>query len=557
MTSVTQIDCLPSRKNDARRLALIILTIAPFSFGGLALMLGQDASWDFRNYHWYNAYSFLNGRENFDFLPAQWPSLFNPLIDVPFYISATHISPIIAAYILGFVQGLNFVLLFILAYSTLIISPNHRKVIVCAALATLGMLGAEGLGEIGMSFGDNIISLGIFFSAILVVKYFDALLHLPQPRAFTLAVLFGVPAGAMMGLKLTAALFCLGLCGAIFFTIRPLTRKFSISFAFGIGVLAGFTLIYGYWAWFLQTHWGSPFFPFFNSLFKSPFAPQADVRMKAFLPKSIAEYVFYPFIFAKYPFRVSEIWWRDWRLTILYGLLPFALILRLGAKQISAGRALPQPISRPQPTTYLLWMGTISYFVWLIMYSIHRYAVPLEMLAPILIVLAAGLLPLKPQKRWLLAGGLIFVTALSLHYARWGRVKGWGDHMVEANVPPLGDTSNLMILMAGTMGYSYLIPQFPSEIPFVRIQSYENLNKGDLAQTKEMDNLIRTRLDSHKGRFLILFCQEERDMVSEGLKQFGFEFGGPCQTIVERLNWDHQPTDLCPVIRSPSYGRKN
>ena len=36
-----------------------------------------------------------------------------------------------------------------------------------------------------------------------------------------------------------------------------------------------------------------------------------------------------PFIFADSPFRVGEIPWRDWRIPLLYVLLPLGVILRL------------------------------------------------------------------------------------------------------------------------------------------------------------------------------------------------------------------------------------
>ena len=52
----------------------------------LALFLGQDTNWDLRNYHWYNPYSFLNGRFFFDVVPAQTPSFYNPTLDVPFFL---------------------------------------------------------------------------------------------------------------------------------------------------------------------------------------------------------------------------------------------------------------------------------------------------------------------------------------------------------------------------------------------------------------------------------------------------------------------------------------
>ena len=64
---------LPPKEHRAHKLALAFLVLAPFAFGLLALYLGQDGNWDLRNYHWYNAYAFLNGRYAIDILPSQTP----------------------------------------------------------------------------------------------------------------------------------------------------------------------------------------------------------------------------------------------------------------------------------------------------------------------------------------------------------------------------------------------------------------------------------------------------------------------------------------------------
>ena len=78
----------------ARGLALGLLAAAPFLAGLLGVVLGQDVNWDLRNYHWYNAYAFLNGRyDGGDFMPSQTQFFFNPLLDVPFYLLATHAAP--------------------------------------------------------------------------------------------------------------------------------------------------------------------------------------------------------------------------------------------------------------------------------------------------------------------------------------------------------------------------------------------------------------------------------------------------------------------------------
>jgi hypothetical protein len=55
------------------------------------------------------ACAFLNGRADIDFLPSQDACFFNPTLDVPFYLLATHVPAIVVGYALGFVQGLNFV----------------------------------------------------------------------------------------------------------------------------------------------------------------------------------------------------------------------------------------------------------------------------------------------------------------------------------------------------------------------------------------------------------------------------------------------------------------
>lgn len=62
-------------------------------FGILSVMLGQDANWDLRNYHLYNAYAWLNDRLETDLAPAQMQSYFVPVLDVPYYGMSVHWPP--------------------------------------------------------------------------------------------------------------------------------------------------------------------------------------------------------------------------------------------------------------------------------------------------------------------------------------------------------------------------------------------------------------------------------------------------------------------------------
>ena len=356
---------LPTKGQRARIWALAFLCLAPFAVGLLAIALGQDANWDLRNYHFYNAYAFLNNRYAMDLLPSQTPYFYNPLLDVPFFLLATHASAKVAGFVLGAVQGLNFILLFGMAYATLIVPNPRHKVFICAALAALGMLGGGGIAQIGTTFGDNITSLGIFASAALIVRHLERLSIDKAGRIFILALLFGLPVGLMVGLKLPSVVYAIGLCGGLVCAAGSFRRGFLLSFAFGIGVLIGCAITLGSWALFLQENFGSPLFPYFNEIFHSPLAPLTSARDTQYAPHSVSDIFLMPFLFAHRPYRVGEIEWRDWRLPILYVLLPLALTLRMF---FGRNRAATDNLASPYAARYLLASFPLAYLVWLLMF---------------------------------------------------------------------------------------------------------------------------------------------------------------------------------------------
>ena len=261
-------------------------------------------------------------------MPSQTPWFYNPLLDAPFYLLATHAPARAAGFALGWVQGLNFILLFLLAQASLAIANARHKLLICTGLAALGMLGGGGIAQIGTTFYDNVTSLGFFLSALLAVVYVERLIAAPAARAFGLALLFGLPAGLMMGLKLPGAIFCVGLCGAFLFIGGAWQRRLLLSFAFGLGITLGLAVTLGPWSWYLASHFGNPLFPYFNNLFHSPLAPAAAARDTEYVTRSAHDFFLFPFVFAHSAFRTGEIDWRDWRIPILYVLLPAAILAR-------------------------------------------------------------------------------------------------------------------------------------------------------------------------------------------------------------------------------------
>src|ERR1700754_4216951 len=81
---------------EALFLGLVILF-----WGAFVIVLGKDTSWDFRNYHWYAPYAFLNNRLGIDVAVALQASYYNPFLDIPFYLLATHTHAWIALGVLG------------------------------------------------------------------------------------------------------------------------------------------------------------------------------------------------------------------------------------------------------------------------------------------------------------------------------------------------------------------------------------------------------------------------------------------------------------------------
>lgn len=519
---------LPPRHSTARRLTFILFAAVPPLIGLFGLLLGQDANWDLRNYHWYNGYALMTGRLGVDLLPSQLPFFYNPVLDVPFYLLASQLPAKLVGFLLASTQGLNFIFLFLLAHATLRLGSGVAKTLLCALLALLGLLGGGGIAQIGTTFYDNVTSLGIFLAVLLVLRFAPLLFEARFGLAFFLAFLCGLPAGLMVGLKLPAVIFAVGLCAALLFLPGDPARRLWAALAFGIGVLLGLALTYGPWAWYLSKNFGSPLFPYFNNIFQSPLAPPGSTRDTQFLPGNLAEYLLFPAIFANDPHYVGEIFWRDLRLPLLYFLLPACLAMRA----IFAKNHDQAPFGNRLPSRYLLAMASICYVSWLVLFSIYRYIVALEMLAPLLLVVTIGMLPTRAVLRTVLNGIVLVVVVVSIHPGNWGRTSTWLDRTVSVDLPKLADPEKLMILMAGFEPYSHVISEFPPEIAFVRVQS----NFASPDEQKGINAVIKKKVLGHIGSYKLLMPWYQLPMGEEALKYFDLEVRQQsCQPVQDKL----------------------
>jgi hypothetical protein len=402
----------------------------------IALMLGRDTSWDLRNYHYYNAYALLEGRWAVDLAPARAHTFLHPGLDLPFYLLTQGplnawprlISVLQASYaaLLAFVT---------LSVASLVCHGLAWRVTAASGLvACFGLTGAATLPQIGATYND--IQIGcLVVGALLALLLAPAAEEAAQPgQADRLRLLAGAITGAAVALKLTAAIFPPGLALAAAIAARggagPRVRAVSL---LTIGGILGFTVVYGPWGWFLWKWFGNPFGPLFNDTFGSPLFPLDAQRDLRFLPSGLTEALAYPLLWAhRTQGLVLEPPLADPRFAI--ALAALALVVAIGAwrwlhrsryaNAVRTTDTLYDPAHRvaARAEQAVLAFVLVSYAGWLGLFSILRYAVPIEVLLGIPLWAAArqfltampeqgGASPVQPRR----AGATLCVaTALGI-----------------------------------------------------------------------------------------------------------------------------------------------
>lgn len=531
----------PPRSDRLRTVVLGLCVGVPILFAVAAILLPQDNNWDLRNYHWYNAYALLHGRMGFDLAPSQTPTYYNPLLDVPFFLAAQVLPARILAFLLGLVQGCNFILLFFLARRTLKLPDTLRGVLAAAAIAVVGLVGAGHIGMIGATFYDNVLSLLVLGALLMIVSAPDLVQRGPMKAALRYVFGAGVLVGLAVGFKLPSQVFAVGICFGLFVIPGPFMRRFWLSFVNGLGVIAGFAVTGGWWIARMWTTYENPLFPYMNDLFRSPWALAESYRDIRFLPKSLWEAVSFPFRFVADSKIASEISFTDTRIAVAVAVIVVTVVIML------ARRRAQEPAADLFAVRYLFGASFLAYVAWLAVFAIYRYITPLEMLAPLLIVAGVALWPIS-RRAQVSAVLLLVVTVTTRMDEDWTR-KAWapglGGPFVEVTPPPIADPAHTLILMTGLAPTAYAIPAFPPEIAFLRPVSYL---AGPEHKTLFIET-IRARIAAHRGDIFVLAPWWDRGTAQATLPMLGLNVDlSGCRRIANNLD---DTLELCPVQRQP------
>ncbi|ABE47294.1 hypothetical protein [Polaromonas sp. JS666] len=436
-------------------------------------VIGQDANWDLLNYHLYNAYALLNGRVGIDLAPAAMQSYFNPVLDLPYFLMIQHWPPRAIAFAMGLFHGLNFVFLLLIVKPFVERAKHPNATVILLALA--GCLSAVFVSELGNTMGDNTSSVFVLAGvAVAVTRWGDVV----RARGHYLLwiMLAGLLIGMGAGAKLTNAVYAVaGALALLLACPGGAVHRLRVASAFSAGVVLGIALTGGYWFLMLWELYGNPLFPQFNTYFQSDMAGSIGVGDTRWRPKGVAEALFFPFIFALNPARVGESALYQIALPVLYSLFALWAIAAIRTRFFSlspARNAYVFPLEEPSRAHFLLAFAATSYLTWLGIFSIHRYLVPLEMIAPLAIWLLLHRL-FKPALAQSLGKKVLLssVIVVLLFRTTWGNV-GFGETAFRVELPPLAqpEKTAVMILQGGK--HAWLIPFFPPEIEVASLASF-------------------------------------------------------------------------------------
>ncbi len=530
---------MPSpRERSARRARWAFLLLAPPAYGFLALAFAMDANWDLRNYHYYNAYAFLGGREGFDLLVASVPTFFNPLLDLPFFLAAEAWPARLVGFLLGTVQGLNALPLFGIGHALIAADDPLRRVGIAAGFAVLGLAGAITLSLVGTTFYDNVVTLGPLAALCLVMTRYRGFGTAPVRSVGALALLAGALCGLAAGLKQPAAIYGVGIGAALLVVPASWPRRFALAAAFAMGAVAGVAISGGWWMWHLWSTLGNPMFPFYNDVFASPMALISDYKKVFYLPESFWARLFFPITYTLDPSITSDAAFRDHRILACFVLVPLAAIAAL-ARQAAA------PLAEPLPARILLVFAAATYVVWVAMFGIYRYVLALEMLAPLVILACFSQFPGGRRWRVLGTGVVLLLVVATARPVDWGRV-AWADKWVRTEVPPLDRPGETIVLLSGHEPFGFLVPGFPPETRFLRID-------GGFTTPREpevgFNTLMRETIAAHQGPIYVLTIPTDRRSPETSAAAYGLAVDwGDCRPVTSTIGW--MPYELCAVRRA-------
>ena len=484
---------------------LAVTLLGMVAFALFSIYLGKDANYDLRNYHYYGCYCLLNGRVGYDLYAAQFGSFLNPVPYLPFCWAIDHLKPMVAGALFGALAGLSLGLLYCLTWRALGGAKGRTRIWLSLLAAIAGVCSPLFLAMVGTSFSDTWTPLFVMLGLYAVVSESDS----PSRRLVFAA---GLALGLTVGFKLVNSVYVIGLLLTLCLGFRrPGFVSRIVTYCGGVACSA--LIMGGPWAMAMLREFRNPFFPFFNAVFRSPYFALdnfSDPRWKA---THLGQVLSNPLHWAaERSVLSSESSFRNLSFAII-----FILVLPALAVSIRRRRSAPAKTHRSlfdvNHRTILLSFFLFSYLLWLFTFGHQRYATPLELLSGVTILALCDCLI---QNRESTQRAFLVLAVMAIVWVRpadWGR-RPWSKTWFETEIPAALNAPSALYVIPDSALSGYLVPMFPRDSRFVRIES----NGRALSPDRYLGPRAQHIIDHHVGPIRIL---EGERFNLEGLARFG------------------------------------
>ncbi len=449
--------------------------------------MGQDRSYDLAQYHWYNAYAFLNNRVETDFGVAGIQTYLNPLIDVPYYFLNQHLSPRFVGWFFGFLHGLVFILSFLIIQNIYKNYKSTKKQNIYFLIALTGCLTPNFLAELGNSMGDNLTALLVLTSLAILLRFWSVK-NIQTTKGFIAFCFASCLLGLSVGLKLTNAPFAIAyLFSLLLFHPSNSHNKIMYLVWAIVGMTMGVIITGGFWYFKMWVLFKNPVFPFFNSLFNTQIHLKTAVFGGSSYPTNFIEWVTWPFIsFIDYHRAgrglVHQIIWP-----IFFGLIYYLTITRLFfIKQYNQLNLLLNQ------EKFIISFIIIGYYLSGLVFENNRYLIAIEILVPFgIYILIRKLHSNEENTKKTIKGILlisIFITLLG-GFGTWGHTS-WTKPVFKADIPKVKDYEKATFIFADVNSpNAWLASLMPRGARYFRLNQFEN-SEDKLISMLEKDKNI-------------------------------------------------------------------
>jgi hypothetical protein len=287
----------------------------------------------------------------------------------------------------------------------------------------------------------------------------------------------------------------------------------------------------------MKAETGNPLFPYFNDYWHSPLVLEAAYRDLRFVPTHLWRVLFYPVLFSIDWHVADDLGFQDIRVAIAYFAVIAAMLVWAGRRQSR------DPLIRPDVALPLFAFAATSYIAWIHVFAIYRYIIALEMLAPLLIVTAVGMLRMARRARYLTLAVLCFAVLVTSRSDFIERAP-LGDPYIRAALPPIAQPDRAMVLLTGDAPLGFIVPSLPPQIPVLRIDGWMVQPRDGTLLTRQMHQRIARHM-ARGGRLFLISAAGDMMRARQALIAYGLAIRWTeCQQFDTNLGGAYQ---WCPL----------